>query len=115
LFCIYHLVSVNIFIFNTPKISILGDICKFYFRYLGINIIIYEKSKFIIDEFNILGYSEVKGQIVLVLGEWLGDKIQILNDKRKFAFRRKELWKNKSVPPPPPSMYNPQNYIFLYE
>ncbi|MDR2564165.1 MAG: glycosyltransferase family 4 protein [Prevotellaceae bacterium] len=36
MFYIDHLVSVNIFVFNTPKISILGDICKFYFRYLGI-------------------------------------------------------------------------------
>ncbi|TWV08712.1 hypothetical protein FQ707_14110 [Bacteroidaceae bacterium HV4-6-C5C] len=80
-----------------------------------VNIIIYEKTKFIIDEFKILGYSEIEGQIILVLGKLLGDKVQILKDKRKFAFRRKELWKKKSVPPPPPSMYNPPNYIFLYE
>jgi hypothetical protein len=80
-----------------------------------VNIIVYEKSKFIIDECNILGYSEVKEQIVLILGKCLWGKMQLLSDKRKFAFKYKKIWKNKSISPPPPSMYNPPNYIFLYE
>jgi hypothetical protein len=80
-----------------------------------VNIIIYKKSKFIIDDSSsILGYSQIEEQIVLVLGKCLWGKMQLLNDKSKFSFKCKKIYKHGTIPPPP-SMYNPPNYIFLYE
>jgi hypothetical protein len=76
-----------------------------------VSITIYEKSKFIINGNNILGYFQRKEQIVLVLGKCLWGKMQLLNEKRKFTFKCKEINKRDTIPPPP-LMYNPPNYIF---
>lgn len=79
----------------------------------------YEKEKFIItcstkDNHSIFGYFEVESQTILLLGNTFFDEIRFLNEKEVFKFRCAKKHKKGSVPPPP-SMYNPPVYTFLYE
>jgi hypothetical protein len=82
------------------------------------NIVIYEKAKLTItcsnNDYSIWGYFEVNNQIVLVIGNLRFDKMQYLDEKKTFNFKCEKTWKEDGIVPPP-SMYNPPFYTFLYE
>jgi hypothetical protein len=61
-----------------------------------------------------IGYFEVNNQIVLLVGDTCFDKIRFLDEKMMLEFKYYKALKRGSVPPPP-RMYNPPIYTFLYE
>ena len=82
-----------------------------------INIVIYEKKKFEIicpkNDYPIIGYFEINGQIVLVVGEYLFSDTEFLNDKKIFTFKCKKAFEKHIIPPP--LTYNPPSYKFIYK
>jgi hypothetical protein len=83
-----------------------------------VSIMLYEKEKFKIgcpnNDYSMLGYFEINNQTVLLIGNTCFDEIRFLAEKRVFTFdcHKKE---ERGTIPPPPSMYNPPIYTFLYE
>ncbi|KAA6302464.1 MAG: hypothetical protein EZS26_001296 [Candidatus Ordinivivax streblomastigis] len=86
-----------------------------------INIVVYEKKKFAItcpeNDYPLFGYFEFNNQTFLVVGEFFIDETLLLNEKKIFTFKCRDNWEtwDKPHPSPPPSMYNPPNYFFVYE
>lgn len=90
-----------------------GDNDTNYIRFIP-----YEKEKFVItcpkNDYSIFGFFEIDNQTVLLVGDIFFDEIRFLDEKKIFTFRCQKEPKRGTVPPPP-SMYNPPVYTFLYE
>jgi len=75
-------------------------------------IIPYEKEKFKLscpkNDYPIIGYAEIKQQIILFIGEICNEKMKITEIKKEFAFSCRQDGKNH-----PPSMYNPTIHKFI--
>ena len=83
-----------------------------------VSIMLYEKEKFKIEcpnnDYSILGYFEINNQTVLLIGNTCFDEIRFLDEKKVFTFDCQKKEEQETIPPPP-SMYNPPIYTFLYE
>ena len=78
----------------------------------------YKKEEFTItcskNDYSILGYFDINNQTVLLVGDTCFDEMKFSDEKKIFTFNCQEEPECGTVPPPP-SMYNPPVYTFLYE